>query len=50
MNRGSVILEKRIPPLLLVVIFGAAMWAIASFTPQLGVDRTLLAKPHQIFS
>jgi len=36
-------LEKRIPPLLLVVIFGAAMWAIAFITPRLGVDRTLLA-------
>lgn len=43
MNRGSAMLEKRIPPLLLVVIFGAAMWAIAFITPRLGVDGTLLA-------
>lgn len=43
MNRALAMLEKRIPPLLLVVIFGTAMWAIASFTPRLGVDGTLLA-------
>ncbi|WP_417531485.1 methyltransferase family protein [Marinobacter lipolyticus] len=36
-------LEKRIPPLLLVVIFGAAMWLVASITPLLSIDGTLLA-------
>lgn len=34
-------LEKRIPPLLLVLIIGAAMWSVSSFTPQLPLDETL---------
>ncbi len=36
-------LEKRIPPLLLVVIFGVAMWGLASFTSPLGMNNTPLA-------
>ncbi|MCG2581988.1 MAG: isoprenylcysteine carboxylmethyltransferase family protein [Marinobacter sp.] len=36
-------LEKRIPPLLLVVIFGAAMWGLASFAPPLGMNSMPLA-------
>lgn len=35
-------LEKRIPPLLLVVIFGAAMWVVASLTPPLGIHGAIL--------
>ena len=32
-------LEKRIPPLLLVLTFGAVMWGVAALTPPLGADE-----------
>lgn len=35
-------LEKRIPPLLLVIIFGLAMWGLAAFSPPLGIDGAIL--------
>lgn len=35
-------LEKRIPPLLLVLIFAAAMWVIATLTTPQGAPRPLL--------
>jgi protein-S-isoprenylcysteine O-methyltransferase Ste14 len=34
-------LEKRIPPLLLVLIVGAAMWGISSFTSPVPLDDTV---------
>lgn len=33
-------LELRVPPVLVVVIFGAAMWAVSIVTPGLHVART----------